>query len=198
MPTGFHYFLGPAKEMAGWSDQVVHCWYCGQEHAGFRLDDASCRDLTERERAGKFGCMDCLRQGRFEFWHDTDIGLLDEEGLTHVYKHNGPPPDGFPVESLVGLRRTPQIVTWQQELWLTHCRDFMAYLGTWEPKDFVAHARDGNGRGLFLLMTRSDEERFLWDSCCDAGADVPTGWRATYYVFQCRHCGALAGNWDCD
>jgi hypothetical protein len=73
----------------------------------------------------------------------------------------------------------------------------MAYVG-WDPKDFVAHAPDRSGRGLFPSMTRAEEERFLWDNCCDAGADVPTGWRDTYYVFQCRHCGALAGNWDCD
>jgi len=23
-------------------------------------------------------------------------------------------------------------------------------------------------------------------------------WHATYYVFKCKHCGKLKGNWDCD
>jgi len=44
-------------------------------------------------------------------------------------------------------------VTWQQELWLTHCNDFMIYKGTWEPKDFIANRKSGNGKALFLEMT---------------------------------------------
>ena len=74
----------------------------------------------------------------------------------------------------------------------------MAYLGTWEPADFVAHAADGNGRSLFHSMTRDVGLPSLWDGCCEPGTSVPSGWRATYYAFRCLHCGALAGNWDCD
>jgi hypothetical protein len=120
------------------------------------LEYALCAELSHEQKKSALGCFGCLRAGRFEFWHDTEIGVLDENGLTHVYNHNQPPPVDFPASALVGLRRTPQIVTWQQEVWLTHCNDFMVYLGTWEPKDFYANSPGGDGRALFLDMTDKD------------------------------------------
>src|SRR5437764_435457 len=105
--------------------------------------------MSHEDAAGAaLGCFACLRAGRFEFWHDTEVGVLDEKGLTKVYNQNRPPPPGLSPSALVELRRTPPIVTWQQELWLTHCDDFMAYQGTWQPRDFDAHAADGDGRSL--------------------------------------------------
>jgi uncharacterized protein CbrC (UPF0167 family) len=95
------------------------------------------------------------------------------------------------------IRRTPQIVTWQEERWLAHCNDFMAYVGTWEPSDFVANSPSGDGRALFLDMTDEDEAH-LWDESVDDEEEAPQSWHATYYVFECLHCGKLRGNWDCD
>jgi uncharacterized protein CbrC (UPF0167 family) len=123
--------------------------------------------------------------------------MLDENGLTHVYNHNQPPPPDFPASALVELGRTPQIITWQQELWLTHCKDFMAYIGTWEPKDFYANAPGGDGRGLFHEMTDKDY-RHLWDESLPPGAARLERWHAVFYAFRCLHCGKLRGNWDCD
>jgi hypothetical protein len=74
----------------------------------------------------------------------------------------------------------------------------MAYIGTWEPADFVRHSPTGDGRTLFLAMTRDPELQFLWDHCLEPGETAPTGWHAVYYAFRCLHCGDLAGNWDCD
>ena len=197
MPLTFKYFEGPREDMSGLAAGDVRCELCGRVGDGFDLDDATCA-LPDDEKAGKFGCADCLTSGRFEFWHDTDIGMLDERGLEKVYKHNADPPPDLPETARVGLRRTPQIVTWQQELWLSHCSDFMVYIGTWEPADFARKATDGDGRALSLKMTRDAELQFLWDECLAEGEAVPAGWHATYYAFRCRHCGDLAGNWDCD
>ena len=113
-----------------------------------------------------------------------------------MYNHNKTPPFDFPTAALIELRRTPQIVTWQQELWLIHCNDFMAYIDTWQPKDFYAHADDGNGRALFLEMT--DRYNHIWDSSLRGDADRLEEWYVTYYAFLCLHCGKLRGNWDCD
>jgi uncharacterized protein CbrC (UPF0167 family) len=143
------------------------------------------------------GCLSCLRAGRFEFWHDTEFGLLDQNGLSHFYNHHKPPPAEFPPAALVELRRTPQIVTWQQEIWLAHCNDFMAYLGTWEPADFYANAPDGDGPALFREMT-DEAHRRLWDASLPLGAARLECWHATYYAFACLHCGIRRGNWDCD
>jgi uncharacterized protein CbrC (UPF0167 family) len=150
---------------------------------------------TFRRAAGRKpgGCFDCLRKGRFQFWHDTEIGLLDERGLSQFYEHHAPPPPDFPRAALTELRRTPQIVTWQQELWLCHCNDFMAYLGTREPDDFASNAPGGDGRSLFLQMTDPDLSH-LWDESLRPGERRPASWPATYYAFRCLHCGRPRGH----
>lgn len=192
----FEYFAGPANEMSQRCDKACVCSLCGQIGVCFKLDCAICPELASDRREASVGCLSCLRQGRFEFWHDTEIGVLDAHGLRTEYKHNKPAPKGFPPPRLVALRRTPQIVTWQQELWLVHCDDFMVYRGTWDPADFYANASDGDGRALFLRMTDSDLSH-LWDESLREGASRLDRWYATYYVFRCRHCGTMRGNWDC-
>ena len=191
----FEYFHGPERDMAMRVGQRV-CSLCAREGMAFSLEFAICPELPEDARHDKAGCTTCLKAGRFEFWHDTEIGMLDENGLRHIYNHNREPPADFPEGALVGLRHTPRIVTWQQELWLTHCRDFMIYLGTWEPVDFYANAPHGDGRALFIQMT--SEYPHLWDDSLLPGEPKLEAWHATYYVFRCRHCGLLRGNWDCD
>jgi uncharacterized protein CbrC (UPF0167 family) len=193
----FKYFQGPIEDMGDLSREEKSCVFCSSSGRGFELQYATCDALTDDQKKQAFGCASCLKKGRFEFWHDTEIGLLDENGLRHVYRHNKRPPDDFPPMSLIELRKTPQIVTWQQELWLTHCNDFMAYIGTWEPGDFTTNAPDGDGKSLFLSMTEDGLDH-LWDSSVRNGEDRPTSWHATYYVFRCLHCGKLRGNWDCD
>lgn len=193
----FTYFAGPEEDMAGYAG-VRSCSLCKADGPTFSLDFAIVEGKQQSWDTRGLGCYDCLRSGHFEFWHDTDIGLLDETGLAHVYRHNGTPPSGFPSSALVELRRTPQIVTWQQELWLTHCCDFMVYIGTWEPSDFYANAPDGDGRALFLRMTTEAHYPNLWDDVALEDGGRLEAWHATYYVFRCLHCHALAGDWDCD
>ena len=190
----FKYFLGPPEHMAGLCPNQDVCTLCNSLGPCFRLEHAISPTLADAEKAEARGCMSCLKAGRFKFWHDTEIGVLDNDGLVHLYKHNKQRPATFPRAALTELRRTPQIVTWQQELWLTHCNDFMAYVGTWGPEDFYAHAPDGDGKSLFVKMTGTAT---LWDSSLREGETRLTGWRATHYTFRCLHCGELRGNWDC-
>lgn len=192
----FRYFQGPQEHMSNLASEPVACHFCGSFGDGFELDFSICA-LSDEEKEGRHGCVRCLSEGRFEFWHDTDIGVLDENGLKKVYKHNGSAPADFSRSALVALRRTPQIVTWQQELWLSHCSDFMVYIGTWGPADFERNAPDGDARALFLRMTRDPGLQFLWDECLVPHEKIPGSWNATYYAFKCSHCGTLAGNWDC-
>jgi uncharacterized protein CbrC (UPF0167 family) len=194
--TEFKYFRGPQGEMAHLCAEPIGCIFCGRVGPCFRLEVAICPTLNEDQRANAHGCFSCLKAGRFKYWHDTEIGVLDDNGLTHVYNHNKKPPAGFPRTALTELRRTPQIATWQQELWLVHCNDFMAYVGTWTPEDFYSNAPDGDGRALFLRMT--DRYNHLWDSSLREGEKRLVSWHATYYAFRCLHCRELRGNWDCD
>lgn len=193
----FRYFCGPKTDMSYLEKGDDTCTLCGQVGRCFRLTYTYCPTLPDEVKESALGCCECLQLGRFEFWHDTEIGMLDENGLTHVYKHNKQPPAEFPASALIELRRTPQLITWQQEIWLTHCNDFMAYIGIWEPKDFYANASDGDGRALFHAMTDKDY-RHLWDESLSPGATQLESWHASYYAFRCLHCEKLRGNWDCD
>lgn len=194
----FEYFDGPIDEMSDLLEGSHICSLCGQEsEMCFEIDYAITDKFSEDEKEGKIGCIDCLRKGEFEFRHDTEFGMLDENGLTKVYNHNMDNPPPIENDKLIELRRTPQIVTWQQELWLTHCNDFMTYKGTWEPSDFNKNSNSGNGKKLFLEMTDS-ELNHLWDDSLEKGETELEEWYATYYVFECKHCGKLRGNWDCD
>lgn len=193
----FQYFCGPQQDMAAISDGDFQCSLCGGDGPCFRLENALLPSLSPEGKESELGCFSCLKSGRFEFWHDTEIGLLNENGLTHFYNHHQPPSPDFPESALAELRRTPQIVTWQQELWLIHCNNFMAYMGTWEPRDFYANAQEGDGQALFSEMTDKDY-RHLWSESLLPGAKRLESWHATYYVFRCLRCGKLRGNWDCD
>lgn len=194
----FQYFEGPIDEMGDLLEGTHPCSLCGKEnHMCFSIDHAITNKFSNDEKENKIGCIDCLRKGEFEFWHDTEFGMLDENGLSKVYNHNMDNPPEINKLKLIELKRTPQIVTWQQELWLTHCNDFMTYKGTWEPSDFNKNSKSGNGRELFFEMTDKDLNH-LWDDCLEDGEIELTQWYPTYYVFECKHCGKLRGNWDCD
>lgn len=193
----FKYFKGPIEDMCDFITEKSVCSICEKIDFCFELDYTITNEFDENDKEGKFGCYNCLREGRFEFWHDTEFGMLDEDGLTKVYNHNQDNPPAIATETLTEMRRTPRILTWQQELWLTHCNHFVIYNGTWTPKDFNENSKDGDGRALFMDIT-DNELSHLWDESLLEGETKLEEWYATYYVFECSHCGKLRGNWDCD
>ncbi|MFN3653616.1 MAG: CbrC family protein [Armatimonadota bacterium] len=211
-PMAFVYFQASPEEMDDWiEDGPRRCDLCGRVGDCFVLDSASCSEIPEDRRENSVGCYACLREGRFEFWHDTEAGLVDEDGLhdelrdgesAPVYPvdafgfildalpSTSTPKSGIPPEAIVELRRTPTWSSWQGSVWLCHCDDFMVYLGEWIAADFREQAADGDGRGLFLAMTDPDLA-LLWTP-----DEVEPEWTASYYAFRCRHCGTLRGYWD--
>ena len=194
----FIYFKGPIEDMAELLTDRNTCSICNKEHDYcFDLEFTITEKFSSEEREGKIGCYDCLKKGEFEFSHDTEFGMLDENGLTKVYNHNIDNPPKIDDETLTELRRTPLIVTYQQGVWLTHCNDFMIYKGTWEPLDFYQNSASGEGKDLFMEMTDKDIN-FLWDESLQEGQTLLEEWYPTYYVFECRHCKKLRGYWDCD
>lgn len=196
MDLVFEYFAGPPKDMYGLCKGDRECALCRRIGPCFELDCALVFDMPDGVAEGRVGCSECLKTGRFIFGHGTDIGWLDQHGLTRRYRSEHPVPPDFSQAALVTLTRTPQVDTTQEERWLTHCNDFMVYLGRWEPSDFCAHAKDGDGRALFLEMTELYPN--LWDDAASHGQESWEDWGARYYAFRCRHCGAFRGNWDCD
>lgn len=192
------YFKGPIEDIANLFYNEQTCLFCNEvKTLSIPVDFAISDKYSRAEKENKMGCLDCLRKGEFEIWHDTEFGMLEKDGFKKVYLHHMENPPKVLEQNKIELRRTPQIQTSQQELWLTHCNDFMVYKGTWEPIDFVKNSSNSNGRELFLSMTDVDMNH-LWDDYFEEGGILTENWYATYYVFECSHCKKLRGNWDCD
>jgi len=212
MPLKFRYFRAPESEM-GFLPGNRTCSLCGQSGRCFPLDGVNISELSEEERRGKIGCYDCLRQDRFGFSHDTEVGLITEDGLLHfdelddtpkrvfVVATDGeavadsaplvhPPPPHVSEEAVAELRRTPGFSTWQEVTWPVHCNDFMAYLGIWGPEDF-AEALPGAGRQLFFEMV----DPFFHSHWLE---DKGPRFGQNFVAFQCLHCQTRTATYDID
>ena len=199
----FRYFRAPESEMDLLPGSRV-CSLCGQPGRCFPLDNAP----------ATAGCVDCLRLGRFGFSHDTEVGLITEEGFiphdepddsprrVFIVANSGeaevgsaphlhPPKPHVTEEAIAELRRTPSFSTWQEVRWPVHCEDFMAYLGIWGPEEFVKAAPEGEGRRLFLDMVQPLRHR-SWPE------DGEPRFGQNFVAFQCLHCQTRTGIWDID
>lgn len=214
MPLEFRYFRGPESDMVGLLPGILTCSLCGQPGRCFSLERrVVSRELTEKERQGKIGCIDCLKQDRFGFSHRTEAGYIDEDGLmiydneeeqgrVFVVAESGqttttggpfvsPPHEHVSDEAILELPRTPIFSTWQDLDWPVHHEDFMAYLGIWGPKDFEQFERSGEGRNLYLEMVNS-----AWYDLWPESEEPLFG--ENIIAFQCLHCATRIGIPDFD
>lgn len=200
--------------MAGLLPGILTCSLCGQPGRCFSLERrVVSRELTKKERQGKIGCTECLKQDRFGFDHVTEAGYIDEDGLTaydveeeqgrvFIVANDGqtmttgglsvsPPHEHVSDEAVLELRRTPCFSTWQDLDWPVHHEDFMAYVGIWEPKDFAQSEGSGEGRNLYLEMVDS-----AWYDLWPEGKEPM--FTENIVVFECLHCSAKIGIPDFD
>jgi len=192
----FPYWDAPEEQIDLLSKNVEVCSLCGQKGQCFELEYIY---PEHSEKEGKKGCLDCLKTGRFTFSHDTEIGLLNKDGLRKEYKHNLEPAwtKHLPELYLENLRRTPFFISYQQGLWLTHCQDFMIFIGTWGTIDFHLNSENGDGRALFIEMTDPSMQE-IWPFMAKESG-LPLSKRSIWYhAFKCPHCQRLRGYWDCD
>ena len=135
----------------GFLPHIRTCSLCGQPGRCFALDHVISSELSEQERPGKIGCSDCLRRDRFGFAHDTEIGIITEDGWLAFDEPDDEPSRVFVVAgdgkavagsgplispprptvsegAVAELRRTPSFSSWQDISWPVHCNDFMAFL----------------------------------------------------------------------
>lgn len=213
MPIEFRYFRTAETEIGFLPGSRV-CSLCGQTSRCFELDGVICAELSETERKGKIGCYDCLRQDRFGYPHDTEVGFISEDGFfpaeepdtsqkrVFVVASDGeatadtmplvqPPKPHINEEAIAELRRTPSFPTWQEVAWPVHCDDFMAYLGIWGPKNFDNAAPAEEGRQIFLDMVDS-----VFHSRWPEGKEPRFG--ENFVAFECLNCQSRLGIWDID
>jgi len=206
----FRYFHAPESEMAGLLDGTHTCGLCGVTARCFNLQRAL---GSKRLLPATRGCMTCLQNGRFGFFHVTEVGYLDENGLTWYGEPPMTPARVFiasaagvqaqpctpePVavsppseEAIEELRRTPQFSTWNEVSWPVHCRDFMTFLGSWQPTDVAKHAdlEKMSSRDFFNTMVEP-EERDLWRQTEE--------WGMNFLAFRCTACRQYRGIIDLD
>lgn len=92
----FIYFKGLINDMSDLLDGKHKCSICDLHHDNcFDLEFSITDKFNPDDKNGKIGCYECLRKGEFEFWHDIEYGVLDENGLSQVYNHNITDPPNF-------------------------------------------------------------------------------------------------------
>jgi hypothetical protein len=206
----FRYFEAPESEIAHLFGGIRKCDLCGRGD--------KCFDLRHALNGKSFspavaGCVSCLSAGRFGFFHCTEVGYLDDTGLTwfgeppmtlsrvFVASSQGvtetplaskPGPLENPsLEAVEELRRTPTFPSWNEVWWPVHCRDFMVFLGPWQPSDIASHALDKgiSPKELFESMVDPDHHQ-LW---------IREGhWAFNFFVFRCTNCHKLRAIIDID
>lgn len=179
--VNFKYFKADHTEIDFLDEAPSPCTLCLQMAPGIPLSCAEWRTFSASGKAhahGK-GCLACLHTGAFTLAHETEPNTLDL----------------ISEECIDELSRTPHFRSWKAAPWLTHCDDYMAYLGVWSESNFNACAPEGKGLQLFQDMTNA-EQHSLWLNPAWGRATSLEAQGPTYYAFQCLHCGKLRGFWD--
>lgn len=85
--------------------------------------------------------------------------------------------------------RTPGYVSWQQEIWQTHCNDACEFHGDAEPAELRALSQDALAELLAEYLPEDEWRSFV--------EDYEKGGDPAVYKFVCRHCHKPVYNWDC-
>ncbi|MDI7227741.1 CbrC family protein [Leptospira santarosai] len=186
------------------------CKFCGKSEGCLTLDlttysieRAKVVELAEGQDGNlysgnfnTFGCIDCLRLGSFFYRHGTEAGELRENLFVkfdydrQAYDPVDPQPSIDEIAKLE-LRKTPSFRTFQGDVWLVHCDDFMTYIGVWDFEDFKKN--DPNGNVLnFFIQTAGKNAAYDWNVNSETGLhELFHGEyaNACCYAFHCTKCG---------
>lgn len=95
-------------------------------------------------------------------------------------------PDGVVEE--INLR-TPGYISWQQEVWLSHCGDGCEFHGDATETDII----EASAETKLQWKTEYELDESDWQLATDGYQ--PAG-HSAFYKFQCRHCHMILLGWD--
>ena len=194
------------------TEYSLQCKFCGTKNGcmpltknTFSRDGEKIVELNSYEKGvgicTQYACLDCLRKRKYEYRHKTELGILRESGFTALDHHTGhykmiEQPSQISQESIEELRITPPFRAWQGPCWLTHCNDFMTYLGIWRFDDFKKNSTDGNAFNYFVQITpKGTAPNYDLDPDTSTDEDFHEMLHgefaeATCYAFRCVHCNS--------
>src|SRR5262245_47724650 len=88
------------------------------------------------------------------------------------------------------ILRTPGYISWQQNLWLSHCGDACEYHGDASVED-VKNVAEETKRDWLATYHLNEQ---IWQQIADG---YQPGCDAAIYKFVCRHCGLVRFAYDC-
>lgn len=164
---------------------------------------------SDRPQDATAVCYGCLRSGRVAIDHETELGNINFayagrelicHGRPEIARREGlrttvlqTYPDGshevgvhLGADLVFEMLRTPRHRALQREYWPYHCRNFMAFLGSWTRADFDQQS-PGRGREWFgRHMDPGEAWEDMWEWLpADGNPWYDIG---VSYVYQCQTC----------
>ena len=172
----FKYHPDPLKTGTFETDETVVCDCCGKEtdvyYSGpfYSVEDV------------EYLCPECIANGKASKKFDGDF----------IDIYFGEVSDEEKIDELI--HRTPSYCGWQQEIWVTHCDDFCAFLG-------YVGAKELKEMGVLeeVIENGSPEFNAEWsEEQIEIIKNMVDGGHVQGYLFKCLHCGKHFLYYDVD
>ena len=179
-----------------------NCSFCGTQDSPQLELDASYTIITEHSEPIESACINCLIEKKYAFEHQVEGGFLTKEGIllesekfpylkdSSDYSENLLPKEtrlvAIETSNVQDLMSTPPFSAYQGAVWLTHCNDFMTFIGNWEHNDFVAKSPDGNAQNYFdEILDNYNGDDFYEKQFSPTKSEYA---QSIFYAFECSTC----------
>ena len=179
-----------------------NCFFCGtQESPQIELDESYAIIHQHSERI-ESACLRCLLEKKYAFEQQVEGGLLNKDGIflesekypylkdSIDYSENLLPKEkrllAIKESNIKELMHSPPFSTYHGAVWLTHCNDFMIYIGNWKHENFVAKSPNGNGKEYFdEILDNYNGDDFYEKQFSPTKSEHA---QSLFYAFECSTC----------
>ena len=202
------YFKAPISETSFESNNDIKpCSICNKNISHrIELDD-SIEIIHQTSKTLEIVCLDCLTERKYGFEHEVEGGYLTKQGVVlkskkYEYLKNSTDYSSVlqPKEQLLmtiekskldTLTHTPPFDAYQGAIWLTHCNDFMKFIGNWDHTNFIKHSPNNNPKEFFNDIVDNWNGDDFYDE--QFGPDKSEYAESVFYAFECLHCKKQRG-----
>lgn len=173
------------------------------------VDDAYTIISSMEQNSLKYVCIQCLENKKYSFEQESEGGFLTEKGIitisdkytyekkSHDYEEVTKPKEqellSMQSNQIESLMHTPPFNTMQGAVWQQHCKDFMAFIGTWTHEDFNRNSQSGNALEYFMEICSNADEELYQNQFSPNKSEYAEN---VFYAFECQHCKVIRGYVD--